>query len=89
MQSTLDFQRGTQTSPNPLIKYYYDNFICLSNYIVKILCVDLPAVADVSSVHIDIESLQNRLLAPVFQGFFFVVAINSSNEANKAAGTCL
>ncbi len=24
------------------------------------------------------------LLAPVFQGFFFVVAINSTNEANKA-----
>jgi hypothetical protein len=25
------------------------------------------------------------LLAPVFQGFFFVVAIYSMNEANKAA----
>jgi hypothetical protein len=29
------------------------------------------------------------LLAPVFQGFFFVVAINSANEANKAGGTHL
>jgi hypothetical protein len=29
------------------------------------------------------------LLAPVFQGFFFVVAINSTNVANKASGTRL
>jgi hypothetical protein len=26
------------------------------------------------------------LLAPVFQGFFFTAAINSTNEANKAGG---
>jgi hypothetical protein len=50
---------------------------------------------------IDIESLQNRLLkvcyvpattllGPVLIGFFsliFAVAINSTNEANKAGGT--
>ncbi len=45
----------------------------------------------------DIESLQNRLLkvcyvpasAPVLIGFFsfFALAINSTNEANKAGGT--
>ncbi len=29
------------------------------------------------------------LLAPIFRGFFFVVAINSTNEANKAGGMCL
>jgi hypothetical protein len=27
------------------------------------------------------------LLAPVFQGFFFDAAINSTNETNKAGGT--
>jgi hypothetical protein len=58
----LDFRRGTLTLPNPLIKYDDDYFICLLNYIVKILCVDLAAVADESSVSIDIKSLQNRLL---------------------------
>jgi hypothetical protein len=26
------------------------------------------------------------ILAPVFQGFFFAVAINSTDEANKAGG---
>jgi hypothetical protein len=26
------------------------------------------------------------LLAPVFQGFFFAAAVNSTNEANKAGG---
>ncbi len=26
------------------------------------------------------------LLAPVFQGFFFAVAINNTNEANRAGG---
>jgi len=25
---------------------------------------------------------------PVFQGFFFAAAINSTNEANKAGSTC-
>ncbi len=50
--------------------------------------------------HIDIESLQNRLLklcnvpatSAVFQGFFFLfyaVVINSTNEANKAGNTHL
>jgi hypothetical protein len=29
------------------------------------------------------------LLVPVFQGFFFAVAINSTNEANKVGGMCL
>ncbi len=29
------------------------------------------------------------LLAPDFQGFFFAMAINSTNEANKAGSTCL
>ncbi len=28
-----------------------------------------------------------KLLVLVFQGFFFAVAINSTNEANKAGGT--
>jgi hypothetical protein len=44
--------------------------------------------------YIDIESLQDRLLkvcyvmlqALVLQGFFFAVAINSTNEANKTSG---
>jgi hypothetical protein len=47
---------------------------------------------------IDIESLQNRLLnvcyvsatsASISRLFFFVVAINTTNEANKAGGTHL
>jgi hypothetical protein len=47
---------------------------------------------------IDIESLQNRLLkvcyvpatsASLSRLLFFTVAINSTNEANKAGGTCL
>jgi len=46
--------------------------------------------------YIDIERLQDRLLkvcyvmlqALVLQGFFFAVAINSTNEANKAGSTC-
>ncbi len=29
------------------------------------------------------------LLAPVFQGFYFAVAINSTNEANKAGSVHL
>jgi hypothetical protein len=29
------------------------------------------------------------LQAPIFQGFFFAEAINSTNEANKAGSTCL
>jgi hypothetical protein len=45
-------------------------------------------------VSIDTESLQNRLLkvcyvtllAPVFRCYFFAVAINNTNEANKAVG---
>jgi hypothetical protein len=86
LQSTLVFRQGNHTSPNPLIKYYYDYFICLLNYILKILCVDLAAVADVSSVHIDIESLQNRLLKVCYvpatsaglSRLLFVVAINSN-----------
>jgi hypothetical protein len=47
---------------------------------------------------IDIERLQNRLLkvcyvpatsAQSFKASFSVVAINSTNEANKAGGMCL
>ncbi len=48
---------------------------------------------------IDIESLQNRLLKVCYVPatsaslnrllfFYFVAAINSTNEANKAGGTC-
>jgi hypothetical protein len=49
--------------------------------------IDLDVAIVIKSPKIDcLRFVMHPLQAPVFKGFFFVVAINSTNEANKVGG---